>query len=130
MIERIFLVFLALSVSGCSYIIDVTMIGSDTLKPQFSVDSPNLLRPPGADVRAIMVCDVIEDRANCRDPLWHLKSDGVWIKKVSYGVVPNKFEQLSPPGQLLEGQTYEVIIQAWGGSGGFRFTASALNNTP
>ena len=106
--------------SGCSYIIEITHDNTST-PPTYYLKEKHIVFGKLPSVREVSFYKVVDNSPVYSDPIWSIKADGVKIKQLTYGVLPEGFKIVSPAKKLLPETKYHVFVSAWGSSGFMEF---------
>ena len=89
--------------------------------PTFFLKEKHIISGRLPSVREISFYEVVDNKPVYSNPIWSIKADGVKIKQLTYGVLPEGFEIVSPAKKLLPGTKYYIFVSAWGSSGFMEF---------
>ena len=112
--------------SSCIEFVDVEVGFTDAGTPVFKPDRQGLLRLK----RSISSVKVSAESGNVE---WHIQAQefgyGVKLKEVTYGEIPEGFDQAIAPLELQPETVYGVLLSGPGWSGGREFEISHSNDT-
>lgn len=121
--KRLFLIIVSISflLSGCSFVIEIIYDNSDRYTPTFYLKEKHIIFDRQPKVREILFYKEVDNRVDYSNPIWSIKADGIKIKKLTYGVLPEGFKIVSPADRLLPSTKYSVHVRAWGSVGFMEF---------
>lgn len=114
---------LALAFASCSFVLEITLVDPSHDPPTFQLRKPAsfFVGSTTPEMRQITVLATAPGSEGST-PLWLVFSaDGTKLRQITYGVLPEGFEQDAPALPLVPGRSYTLQGQAWGGSGQLDF---------
>lgn len=115
---------IAILCASCSFDLEVVLEDPKRNPPTFRLRKPAFffVGSTTPEIRQIMVVATGDSTSDSESILWHVSSaEGAALRRLTYGVVPEGFEEDAPARALVPGRSYTLEGQAWGGSGSLDF---------
>ena len=104
--------------TGCQYLIEITLTDKTALTPIFELkEQQPFFFDRAVNLREITVYKRIGNKLDYSNPVWMISSDGIKIKKVIYGVTPEGFSVQTPARKLEPYTQYHISARGWGSTG-------------
>ena len=126
MIHRLigFVLALAIISVGCRGAFDVWIVQSERGATNIYFNSRGLLGDSGVEIEQLQVGRIVADGKRV-ERVWSIRRRAKElepIKQITYGNVPQGFEEVLPATALQPGENYDLLASFPGAIGGARFT--------
>lgn len=119
--------FYLLMCAGCSYTIEISVVGDNPFRPTFLLTKPTFVSPFGKEVplRRFIV-EMKSGKEQDRERLiWIFGVEpghSIRVSEIEYGIIPVGFQEHKASEGLNAGNVYLAVAIGSGGAGGVEFT--------